>query len=118
MAEKIVGTGMTFDDVLLVPAKSSVHPSKTDVTTHLTKKIKLNIPVVSAAMDTVTEAEFAIALAREGGIGFVHKNMSPEAQAGHLFVEAPILGLVTELGTLLGVSQAVIAFVLLALADA
>jgi IMP dehydrogenase len=84
MPEKIVGTGITFDDVLLVPAKSAVHPSKTDVTTQLTKKIKLNIPVVSAAMDTVTEAEFAIALAREGGVGFVHKNMSPEAQAGQV----------------------------------
>lgn len=84
MPEKIVGTGITFDDVLLVPAKSAVHPSKTDITTQLTKKIKLNIPVVSAAMDTVTEAEFAIALAREGGVGFVHKNMSPEAQAGQV----------------------------------
>jgi len=84
MPEKIVGTGITFDDVLLVPAKSAVHPSKTDIATQLTKKIKLNIPVVSAAMDTVTEAEFAIALAREGGVGFVHKNMSPEAQAGQV----------------------------------
>jgi IMP dehydrogenase len=81
MLEKIVGTGITFDDVLLVPAKSTVHPSNTDVTTFLTKSIELNIPVVSAAMDTVTEAEFAIALAREGGLGFIHKNMSPEAQA-------------------------------------
>jgi IMP dehydrogenase len=84
MPEKIVGTGITFDDVLLVPAKSTIHPSKANVKTALTKKIKLNIPVVSAAMDTVTEAEFAIALAREGGIGFVHKNMVPEAQAGQI----------------------------------
>lgn len=84
MTEKILGTGITFDDVLLVPAKSSVHPSDANVSTRLTKKIKLNIPVVSAAMDTVTEVEFAIALAREGGIGFIHKNLSPEAQAGQV----------------------------------
>ena len=72
MSEKIVGTGITFDDVLLVPAKSSIHPSEASLGTQLTKKILLNIPVVSAAMDTVTEAEFAVALAREGGIGFIH----------------------------------------------
>ncbi len=84
MPEKIVGTGITFDDVLLVPAKSTVHPGKADVSTSLTKKIKLNIPIVSAAMDTVTEAEFAIAIAREGGLGFVHKNMSAQAQAGQI----------------------------------
>jgi IMP dehydrogenase len=84
MPEKIVGTGITFDDVLLVPAKSTVHPGKATVSTKLTKKIELNIPVVSAAMDTVTEAEFAIAIAREGGIGFVHKSMPAEAQAGQI----------------------------------
>jgi IMP dehydrogenase len=84
MTEKIIGTGITFDDVLLVPAKSSVKPQDADVSTLLTRKIRLNVPVVSAAMDTVTEAEFAIALAREGGIGFIHKNMSPEAQAGQV----------------------------------
>lgn len=84
MTDKILGTGITFDDVLLVPAKSSVHPSEVNVSTRLTKKITLNIPIVSAAMDTVTEAEFAIALAREGGIGIIHKNMSPEAQAGQV----------------------------------
>ena len=81
MPEKIVGTGITFDDVLLVPAKSSIHPSEADLGTQLTRRIHLNIPIVSAAMDTVTEAEFAIAIAREGGLGFIHKNMTPEAQA-------------------------------------
>jgi IMP dehydrogenase len=84
MSEKIVGTGITFDDVLLVPNRSSVTPGDTNVRTRLTKNVQLNIPIVSAAMDTVTEAEFAIALAREGGIGFIHKNMSPEAQAGQV----------------------------------
>jgi IMP dehydrogenase len=72
---------MTFDDVLLVPAKSSFLPGDADVSTRLTKKIKLNIPIVSAAMDTVTEAAFAIAMAREGGLGFIHRNMTPERQA-------------------------------------
>ncbi len=84
MQEKIVGTGITFDDVLLVPAKSSVVPSQVDVRTRLTRNIQINIPVVSAAMDTVTEADFAIAIAREGGLGFIHKNMSPEAQAAQV----------------------------------
>ncbi|HXV13894.1 MAG TPA: IMP dehydrogenase [Candidatus Krumholzibacteria bacterium] len=81
MPEKIIGTGITFDDVLLVPAKSSFLPGDADVSTRLTKKIPLNIPIVSAAMDTVTEAQFAIAIAREGGMGFIHRNMTPEAQA-------------------------------------
>lgn len=71
---------LTFDDVLLVPAKSSVLPREVDVTTFLTPDIKLNIPIISAAMDTVTEANLAIALAREGGIGILHKNMSIERQ--------------------------------------
>jgi len=84
MTEKIIRTGITFDDVLLVPAKSSVQPQDADVSTQLTRKIRLNIPIVSAAMDTVTEVDFAIALAREGGIGFIHKNMSVEAQVGQI----------------------------------
>lgn len=79
--EKILETGYTFDDVLLVPAKSDVLPRDVDVSTYLTKKIKLNIPLMSASMDTVTEAKMAIAMAREGGIGIIHKNMSIEAQA-------------------------------------
>jgi IMP dehydrogenase len=84
MPDKIIGTGITFDDVLLVPARSAFLPSDTDVSTRLTKKIRLNIPIVSAAMDTVTEAGFAIAIARAGGLGFIHKNMSPERQAEHV----------------------------------
>ncbi len=78
---KVVKEGLTFDDVLLIPARSLVHPQKANLRTRLTKKITLNIPIVSAAMDTVTEAELAIALAREGGIGIVHKNFSIEEQA-------------------------------------
>ncbi len=77
----IIGEGITFDDVLLVPAYSEVIPNQVDVSTHLTKKIKLNIPLMSAGMDTVTEHRMAIAMARQGGIGIIHKNMSIEAQA-------------------------------------
>ncbi|MEY2835771.1 MAG: dehydrogenase, partial [Bacteroidota bacterium] len=78
---KFFGEGLTFDDVLLVPAYSSVLPREVNITTQLTKNITLNIPLLSAAMDTVTEATLAIALAREGGIGMLHKNMSVEQQA-------------------------------------
>ena len=78
---KIIGEGITFDDVLLVPAYSEVIPNEVDVTTYLTKKIKLNIPLMSAGMDTVTEHRMAIAMARQGGIGIIHKNMSIKAQA-------------------------------------
>lgn len=78
---KFYGEGLTFDDVLLVPAYSEVLPSEVDLSTRLTPDIQLNIPLVSAAMDTVTEAPLAIALAREGGIGVLHKNMSVERQA-------------------------------------
>ena len=77
----IIGEGITFDDVLLVPAYSKVIPNQVDVTTYLTKKVKLNIPMMSAGMDTVTEHRMAIAMARQGGIGIIHKNMSIEAQA-------------------------------------
>ncbi|MBS6644766.1 MAG: IMP dehydrogenase [Clostridiaceae bacterium] len=77
----IIGEGITFDDVLLVPAYSEVIPNQVDLTTYLTKKIKLNIPLMSAGMDTVTEHRMAIAMARQGGIGIIHKNMSIEAQA-------------------------------------
>lgn len=80
MPDKIK-TGLTFDDVLLIPSKSEVLPREVVVSTHLTKKIKINIPVLSSAMDTVTEAGMAIAVAREGGIGIVHRAMSPERQA-------------------------------------
>ena len=78
---QIIGEGITFDDVLLVPAYSQVIPNQVDVTTWLTKKIRLNIPLMSAGMDTVTEHRMAIAMARQGGIGIIHKNMSIEAQA-------------------------------------
>jgi IMP dehydrogenase len=81
---KIIGIAYTFDDVLLVPAKSNVLPREVDVSTKLTRNIKLNIPLVSAAMDTVTESEMAIAIAREGGIGIIHKNMSIEKQASEV----------------------------------
>ena len=77
----IIGEGITFDDVLLVPAYSEVIPNEVSLDTHLTKKIKLNIPMMSAGMDTVTEHRRAIAMARQGGIGIIHKNMSIEAQA-------------------------------------
>ncbi len=77
----IIGEGITFDDVLLVPAYSEVIPNQVDLSTNLTKTIKLNIPVMSAGMDTVTEHRMAIAMARQGGIGIIHKNMSIEAQA-------------------------------------
>ena len=78
---QIIGEGITFDDVLLVPSYSEVVPNQVDLTTWLTKKIKLNIPMMSAGMDTVTEHRMAIAMARQGGIGVIHKNMSIEAQA-------------------------------------
>ena len=77
----IIGEGITFDDVLLVPSYSEVIPNQVDLTTYLTKTIKLNIPLMSAGMDTVTEHRMAIAMARQGGIGIIHKNMSIEAQA-------------------------------------
>ena len=78
---KIIGEGITFDDVLLVPAYSEVIPNQVDLSTWLTKKVKLNIPMMSAGMDTVTEHRMAIAMARQGGIGIIHKNMSIEEQA-------------------------------------
>ena len=79
--ERFVGEGLTFDDVLLVPAESNVLPPDVDLSTHLTRNIKLNIPIMSAAMDTVTEYRMAIAIAREGGIGVIHKSMPIDAQA-------------------------------------
>jgi IMP dehydrogenase len=78
---KIIADGITFDDVLLIPRRSGVMPSDADATTNLTRSIRLNIPVLSAPMDTVTEAALAIALAQEGGLGIIHKNLSVEAQA-------------------------------------
>lgn len=82
--DKFAKEGITFDDVLLVPGKSRVLPSEVDVSTNLTPKIRLNIPLMSAAMDTVTESRMAIAIAREGGVGVIHKNMSVEEQASEV----------------------------------
>jgi IMP dehydrogenase len=81
IADKVVMDGLTFDDVLLIPAYSNILPRNVDLTTQFSRNITLNIPMVSAAMDTVTEATLAIAIAREGGIGVIHKNMSIEEQA-------------------------------------
>ena len=82
--DKFAKEGLTFDDVLLVPAKSDILPADINLGTRLTNKIKLNIPLMSAAMDTVTEADLAIAIAREGGAGTIHKNMPIERQADHV----------------------------------
>ncbi|MGB9577790.1 MAG: IMP dehydrogenase, partial [Halothiobacillaceae bacterium] len=81
---RILEEGLTFDDILLVPAHSTVLPRDVSLATRITRNITLNIPLVSAAMDTVTEARLAIALAQEGGIGIIHKNMTPEQQARHV----------------------------------
>src|SRR5512134_4161873 len=75
---------LTFDDVLLVPAHSTVLPREASLRTHVTRGISINIPLVSAAMDTVTESRLAIAIAQEGGIGIVHKNLAPKAQAAEV----------------------------------
>jgi IMP dehydrogenase len=93
---------LTFDDVLVVPSYSEVLPIETDVTSHLTTEIRLNIPLLSAAMDTVSEARLAIALAREGGIGIIHRNMSPEQQATEVDkVKRSQSGMITDPITLL-----------------
>ena len=81
MLDDVVKESLTFDDLLLVPAASDVLPRDVDTATLLTKNIPLNIPIVSAAMDTVTESRTAICMAQEGGIGFIHRNMSIERQA-------------------------------------
>ena len=82
--DRIAQEGLTFDDVLLIPAYSDVLPREVELHTRFSRNITLNIPIVSAAMDTVTEAPMAIALAREGGIGVIHKNMSIAAQAAEV----------------------------------
>ena len=75
-SDKFVGEGLTYDDVLLVPAYSDVLPRETDLRTKFTRNIQLNVPIISAGMDTVTESRMAIAIAQEGGIGVLHKNMT------------------------------------------
>lgn len=84
LSDRFLGEALTFDDVLLVPAKSEVIPSEVNTSTRLTKNIMLNIPLISAAMDTVTDARLAIAIAREGGLGVIHKNLSIEQQASEV----------------------------------
>ena len=94
---KIIGEGITFDDVLLQPGYSEVIPNQVDLTTNLTKKIKLNIPMMSAGMDTVTEHRMAIAMARQGGLGVIHKNMSIEEQAAEVdMVKRSENGVITD----------------------
>ena len=81
---RLLGKALTFDDVLLVPAYSQVLPKDTSLATQFSRNIRLNLPLVAAAMDTVTEARLAIAIAQEGGIGIVHKNLTPQEQAAHV----------------------------------
>ena len=81
LEQEVLPVGLTFDDVLLIPAESSILPRDIDVSTQLTERINLNIPLVSAAMDTVTESKTAIAMAQEGGIGIIHRNLPVAAQA-------------------------------------
>ncbi|MCX7805477.1 MAG: IMP dehydrogenase [Planctomycetota bacterium] len=101
MGDRFVGHGVTFDDVLLLPAKSSVLPRDADTSTWLTRSIRLNIPFVSAAMDTVTESRMAIALAQEGGIGIIHRNMPIERQAREVIkVKRSASGVITDPVTL------------------
>ena len=84
MLDKTIRVGLTYDDVVLLPARSEVLPSEVDTTTFVSRHVTINIPVVSAAMDTVTSARLAIALAREGGIGLIHRVLSPAEQAAEV----------------------------------
>ena len=97
MKDRIVARGITFNDVLLIPQRSDVVPSEVDVTTRFTRRVGLKIPIVSAAMDTVTDSRLAIALAQQGGIGVIHKNMSPEEQARHVYlVKRSVSGIIPD----------------------
>src|SRR5882762_5731797 len=99
---KFVSEGLTYDDVLLLPAYSEVLPREVNTSTYLTRTIKLNVPIVSAAMDTVTESQLAIAIAQAGGIGMLHKNMSIQQQAEQVRkVKRSESGLIQDPGTLL-----------------
>jgi IMP dehydrogenase len=82
LSNKFLGESLTFDDLLVVPAYSEVLPREVDISTQLTRNLRINVPLISAAMDTVTEYQMAIAMAREGGIGIIHKNMTIEKTGG------------------------------------
>src|ERR1700675_2805155 len=95
--EKVAPVGLTFDDVLLLPAHSSVLPSEADTTTRITRLCRLRVPLVSASMDTVTEARMAIAMARQGGVGVLHRNLSVEEQAQQAdLVKRSEAGMITD----------------------
>ncbi|MBI4641935.1 MAG: IMP dehydrogenase, partial [Candidatus Tectomicrobia bacterium] len=97
MLDEVLREGLTFDDVLLIPAKSDVLPRDVNISTYLTPNIKMNVPLLSAAMDTVTEAKLAIALAQEGGVGIIHKNLSIEEQANEVDkVKRSISGMIVD----------------------
>ena len=99
--DKIVGEGLTYDDVLLIPAYSEILPREVNIQTKFTRNITINIPIVSAAMDTVTESAMAIAIAREGGIGVLHKNMTIAQQANEVRkVKRAESGMITDPVTL------------------
>jgi IMP dehydrogenase len=101
LEDKIVLTGVTFDDVLLLPRYSDCVPSEVDVSTQLTQRIRLSIPLLSSPMDTVTEAEMAIALAKEGGLGIIHKNLtSPQQTEQVLKVKRSANGIIVDPVTL------------------
>ena len=89
-SDKFAKEGLTFDDVLLIPAESDVLPSDVDVSVRLAKGITLNTPILTAAMDTVTESNMAIAIAREGGVGIIHKNMTIDARGRSGSAHAPL----------------------------
>ena len=101
MHDRIIGEGITFDDVLLVPGHSEILGSDADVTTRLSRNVGLNVPIVSAAMDTVTESALAISLAQQGGLGFIHKNISIEQQVHEVYlVKRSVNGIIEDPVTL------------------
>src|SRR6202161_1014842 len=96
-ADKFAPAGLTFDDVLLLPAHSDIMPSEADTTTRITRRLRLRIPLVSASMDTVTEARMAVAMARQGGVGVLHRNLSVEEQAQQVdMVKRSEAGMITH----------------------